>query len=264
MIETPTLRQDGSILQKPGYDPSSRLLFQPGENIFPAIPQEPTKEQAKKALSEIFGLLDEFPFVEEADKSVAVAALLTAIVRRSLPSSPLFAISSPAPGTGKSELIDMISRIATGHPSSVSSQGTNEEEMEKRLGTSLLEGNAIINIDNIERPLKGQVLCQMLTQQMVKIRILGQSKSRDLPSIATIFANGNNLLLSGDLNRRSLLCRLDAKTERPEERIFKRNLTDYIYTNRGEIVKAVLTILRAYHVSGKPDLELKPFGSFEI
>lgn len=232
MIEAPSLRQDGSILQTPGYDPSSCLLFRPGGYSFPIIPDNPSKDDALKSLDDILDLLDEFSFVGQADKSVAVTALLTTLIRRSLPSSPLFAISSPTAGTGKSHLVDAISHIATGKASSVSSQGSTEEEMEKRLGTALLEGNSIINIDNVERPLRGQVLCQMLTQTSIKIRILGQSKSQDLPSIATIFTTGNNLVLSGDLPRRSLLCRLDAGVERPEERRFKKNLVDHIYKNR--------------------------------
>lgn len=251
------------MFQDPGYDSESGLLYLSQEVNFPEVGENPSKDDALYALEQLLDLLKEFPFVGEPDKSVAIATILTVLVRRSLPSSPLFAFSAPAAGTGKSCLVDVASIIATGESSAVSSQGTNEEEMEKRLGTALLEGNQIINIDNVEKPLKGQVLCQMLTQPSVKVRILGQSKSQDMPSVATVFTTGNNLVLQGDLIRRALLCRLDAVSEKPEERHFKRNIFDHARENRGKLVQAALTILKAYHKAGKPNQNLVPMASFE-
>jgi putative DNA primase/helicase len=208
-------------------------------------------------------LLKEFPFDDSASKSVAIASILTVLVRDSLTSAPLFAYSAPTPGSGKSALADVAAILATGEPSAVLSQGPNEEEMEKRLGAGLLNGDKIVNIDNVERPLKGQTLCQMLTQQKLRIRILGKSKNQEIPSRATVFSTGNNLSLHGDLTRRSLMCKLDVGMERPEERIFKRNIYQYVKENRAEFVHAALTILKAYHVAKKPDQNLTPWGSFE-
>ena len=51
-----------------------------------------------------------------------------------------------------------------------------------------------------------------------EIRVLGQSRHVEVPVNATIFATGNNLQIAGDLTRRTLLCTLDARCERPELR----------------------------------------------
>ena len=262
IIEAPTLRPDGSLLDKPGYDSSSGLLLLPNDG-FPKIPKWPTRKDLREAINALEDLVSTFPFVAAQDKSVALSAVLTALIRRSIPTAPLHGLSSPAPGTGKSLIVDVASMIATDKPAAVISQGESEEETEKRLHTALLQGDAVINIDNVERPLKGDTLCQMLTQTMVRVRVLGKSQTIDCPSNATIFATGNNMVLAGDITRRALVCRLDANCERPEERQFDRDIYQYTRDNRANLVKAGLVLLRSYILRHCPDMGLKPMGSYE-
>ena len=109
------------------------------------------------------------------------------------------------------------------------------------------------------------MLCSVLTQEVYKDRILGRSQtSGEVPTTGTTwFGTGNNLTILGDLKRRVVPCFLDAKEERPEERKFERNLYVYVPANRGRLVRAALTILRAYVVAGRPDQKLSSFGNFE-
>ena len=136
--------------------------------------------------------------------------------------------------------------------------GKSEEEFEKRLGAALLAGDPQISFDNCERPLGGELLCQCLTQRRVKVRILGKSVQPTLPCDATFCATGNNLVLVGDVTRRAIVSRLDPKVERPEEREFAENPIEMIRQDRDTHVRAVLTILRAYIVAGKPRAEESP------
>jgi putative DNA primase/helicase len=165
-------------------------------------------------------------------------------------------------GSGKSKLIDLASVIATGHEAAVISQGASEEEMEKRLGSALLAGDPIVSIDNCERPLGGELLCQMLTQTRVRTRILGESSTPALSTGAFVAATGNNLALSGDLTRRALLCRLDPRCERPELRVFDLDPVAAAKARRPVLVVAAITVLRAFHVAGRPGKPV-PLGSFE-
>ena len=50
IVHTPQLRADGSLLTTPGYDPETRLLFKPDGEVFPDIPERPTKDDAEAAL----------------------------------------------------------------------------------------------------------------------------------------------------------------------------------------------------------------------
>jgi hypothetical protein len=59
----PTMRPDGSILDRIGYDPITRLLLVDTLDM-PPIPEQPTKEDAVAALNRITDLLTEFNFVD--------------------------------------------------------------------------------------------------------------------------------------------------------------------------------------------------------
>lgn len=262
IVSGPTLRADGSILARPGYDPSTGLLFDLCGERFPPIPDRPDREVGRAALSVLLALVETFPFVGEADRAVALSGILTGCVRRSLRTAPLHAFTAPAAGSGKSMLVDLGSVIATGREAGVIAQGRTEEEFEKRLGALLLAGDQVVAVDNCEAPLGGEFLCQMLTQPIVRARILGRSEAPELPANACVTATGNNLTLIGDLTRRAVLCRLDAGQERPELRRFPSNPVQVARADRGRYLAAALTALRAYHVAGRPQ-QPDALGSFE-
>ena len=91
MQESPTLRADGSILQVPGYDTNTGLLYTPSA-IFPLIPDTPSEKQAEKAKLEIDELLHEFSFADAVDGAVAVAMLMTGVRRRVQRTAPCRAL----------------------------------------------------------------------------------------------------------------------------------------------------------------------------
>jgi hypothetical protein len=258
----PFLRRDGSLCERPGYDPESGLLFKPGNEMFPEVPQQPSKADADEALAVLDCLIDSLPFVSPADRSVALSAILTMLDRRSMTTAPLHAFTAPAAGTGKSLLVDVVATIATGRLMPVIAQGRTEEELEKRLGAALLAGDTAISLDNCEYPLQGVFLCQALTQPQLNIRVLGLSKMVETPVNAAIFATSNNLTIAGDLTRRALICSLDAHCERPELRRFDSNVIDTARAGRARFVAAALTVLRAWHISGER-ADVAPFGSFD-
>ena len=83
-----------------------------------------------------------------------------------------------------------------------------------------------------------------------------------LPGNMLITANGNNLVIKGDLGRRTLVARLDPKVERPELQTFDYDPKADAKARRPELVAAVLTVLCAYHVAGRPDRP-PPLANFE-
>ena len=262
VITAPTLRPDGTVIDEPGYDAATGLLLDPGRTMFPPIPRTPSRQDALAAFGLLDELLGEFPFCAPADRTVALSGILTGLVRRSLPTAPLHAYTSPAAGTGKTLLVDIAAAVGTGHLCPVTSQGADETELEKRLDASLLAGDGLLNIDNIEKPLGGSRICQIITQQAARVRILGLSRNADVACSVALFATGNNLSFDGDLVRRVVVCSLDARVERPELRHFKRDPLAEIAENRGRFVAAGLTILRAYNAAGSPDPG-PPLASFE-
>ena len=264
VIDCPTLRADGAVLDRDGYDKRSGLYLRLWTPSFPSISRRPSRKDAQQALGLLLELLRGFPFLEDADRSVAVSAILTSLIRPSLRTAPLFAFRAAKMGSGKSLLADVVSMIAAGRPAAVMAQGADENEDKKRFLPILSEGDPVAVIDNIERPFGSAALCSILTQPTWRDRVLGKSQTLSLPTTNTTWiATGNNIQFVGDITTRTLVCDLDPQCERPEEREFDVNLHRYIPEHRGELVAAGLTILRAYHVAGRPRVGLKVFGRFE-
>ena len=262
LATTPYLSPLNELVVEEGYDPKSKIhLAYAG-----CMPAKTTTHKSKKAaidsLTYLKDLVSDFPFKSEIDESVALACLMAATDRVNLDNIPLTAFNAPTAGTGKSLLVDVMGVVSSGKPVSVLAQGKDEAEMEKRLHSAILRGDTLINIDNIEQPLGGDVLCQILTQPVLRIRPLGVSKLLDVEKSCQIVATGNNLELSGDVVRRSLVCNLDARVERPELRTFKYDARKRALDQRHDIVGHVLTIIRSYLLHGAHEGP-SALGSFE-
>jgi len=265
-IEAPTITPDGYVIEQPGYDEGTELFAAFEQNVRSTSPNpKPSRVDAEKAKLVLMDLVDDFPVVDECDTSAMLAGIITALIRRILPAAPMMAITAPTPGTGKTLIAETFAIIAAGRRASVLSLGHDDAEAEKRLGGVLMAGDACILLDNIERPLKGDLLCQVTTQQFVRLRPLGASGMVSIPTHALLVATGNNLSIVGDLKRRVVLIRMDAKTERPEQRTFTRDHLETVFERRGELIRAALEIPLAYIAAGSPAIEgLHPLGGFEL
>lgn len=260
VITAPTMRADGTILSEAGYDPSTKLLLLDPPAL-PSIPERPTKEHAAAALALLNGLLKEFPFTNEESRSVALSAILTVVVRGALAATPMHVTTAPVAGSGKSYIIDVAAALAVGDAAPVITAAKSDEETEKRLVAALLNGQAVISIDNVNGNLGGDLLCQMVERPIVGVRPLGVSKIVKIENRACVFATGNNIHLVGDMTRRVIVCALDPQTERPELRKFKSDPFAMVMADRGKYIAAALTICRAYAVAGYPD-QCRPLASF--
>lgn len=263
VIETPTLRPDGSILARRGYDEQTGLYLDTGGVEYPPIKEHPSQEEAIAALRFLESTIEEFPFLKPHHKSAALAAILTALVRRSLRTAPMFVFTAPKMGSGKGLLANVVSLIATGRTAPAITHSKDSEEEKKSLFTILVSGDSIALIDNIENSLGSPALCSILSEETYQARVLGETREIVVPTSVTWLATGNNLTVRGDLTTRTILIRIDPEVERPEERRFNRDLKTWIPENRARLVCAGITILRAYTVAGRPSTGLPPYGRFE-
>ena len=259
IITTPTLRPDGSLLAAPGYDPASELYLLPSLQL-PPIAAHPTRQDALAGLEKLKYLFREFSFQDKHGSglekrlncSVAISALLTALLRGSLPTAPVYLVCASTPGTGKSYLVDVIAVVTTGQFCPVITTSRNAEETEKRFGSILLSGIPIVSLDNCIHDLGGELLCQLTERPVIRIRILGRSEMPPCECHTAVFATGNNIVFKGDMVRRGLVCNLEALDERPELREFEADALDIAAADRGPYVAAALTIVRAYIAAGSP------------
>lgn len=263
LAHCPLLRYDGTIIDFSGYDKKTGIYVSLNSK-FPQIPQNPDRKTALDALARLRKALKTFPFDSQTSESVALSAMITAVMRPALDLSPLFMVTAPVAGSGKGLLVDGFSILGTGHTIPVSSGDEKPEELQAALESLLLEGAPMLSLDNLERPLKSSRLCQLLAQETLSIRVKGYSRTVRVSPSCLVFATGNNCSIAGDLNRRTVVITIDPEMERPETRKFDINFRDYVRQNRGNLVKDVVTIIRAYCLAGFPDQKIPPSGSFEM
>ena len=253
VIGTPTLRPDGSLLTKAGYDEATGLVLLSPPRM-PPIPDKPTKLQAVESLILLNNLLNEFPFADEASRSVALSMMLTVVLRGALPPAvPMHLVSAPQPGTGKSFLLDTAAAIATGERCPVIAFAPDPTETEKRLIGAAIAGFPIIAIDNVNDILTGDFLAQVTERPILQVRPLGGSAIARITNTFTVFANGNNIASTADMVRRTLQASLDSDLENPEERVFEGDPVGTVLADRGKYVAACLIIARSYLCAGSPN-----------
>jgi hypothetical protein len=267
ITEAPCLRPDGTVLQSPGYDPITGYLYVPSAT-YPAISNTPSAKDALEARDQLLEVCCDFPFAGEAHRAGWVALLLTLFARPAIDGCvPLFAIDATTRGSGKGRLADATAVIATGRDATKTAQPSNDEEMRKRITTLIIEGEVVTVLDNLARPLGDPSLDAALTATSWKDRALGRTASVSAHNRLVWIATGNNIELGADTARRTLHIRLESPLENPEDRRSEEfrhpDLLGWVRAERPRLVKAAVTLLRAYFQAGCPDAGARPWGSFE-
>ena len=264
VITAPTLRSDGSLLNKAGYDLKTELIYEPVGDV-PDIPMYPSKGQALQAINELWKPFENFPFCGPVDRAVHLAALLTAAVRSSMTLAPGFAYDAPVQGSGKTLLARCVGVLLSGTDPSVwpHTATRDDEEIRKRIFTVLRSGARVLIWDNVIGAFDSPSMASCMTSPMLTDRVLGQSISSTVPNRMMLILTGNNLTLQGEMPRRVLVCRIDPAVERPFSRHFELEPFGYCRANRQRMICAALTLIRAYLTHGVENQLNGRLASFE-
>ena len=266
IVEYPVVLPDGSILSKSGYDPTSGLMYSPRCPVDLSVPDSPTHEDARHAVAQLLDVVSEFPFAAECHKAAWIASLLTPLARFAFRGcTPLFLAEANVPGEGKGLLTDAAAIIVRGAGLTVTTLPDDGSEFRKRVTALLIRGSSMVLFDNLSGRLGCAELDALLTSPVWGDRVLGESRVVEIPVLTTWFGTGNNLIVKADTLRRVCPIRLESPLERPEERTDLKHpdLRGWVIRERPRLLAAALTILRAYHGAGLPDMQLPSWGSFE-
>jgi hypothetical protein len=278
IIEAPALRPDGTVIDRPGYDDATGYIYAPSCE-YPTIPEQPTLDDAQRALATLEDVFSDFPYEKPAGRSVAVAAVLTLIARPAiLGATPATLFDASTPGSGKTLQADGAAIIATGRGAGrkgfpTDQRGANDE-LDKVLCSYALMGARLINFDNIGGKgveFGGPALEAVLTaEDTAEFRKLGGNTMVVVPWRTLVMGSGNNISISRDMNRRVMLNRIESPYSKPElrplsdfkhpDRAFR--LKAWIKENRPRLVVAALTLLRAHAIAGRPGPN-RTWGGFE-
>jgi putative DNA primase/helicase len=268
VAECPFPRADGSIVEEPGYDPGTAMIYTPSMK-FPPIPKHPTQKDAQAAWQRLMAPFGQFPFKSAEDRAAFGAGILTTIARPGINGPvPGVAVISNKAGSGKGLLIDGIGIIAQGRSVPTSNYPDDKEEAAKVKVAIALSGKSIVHFDNLAEGsgYGNSALDSAITADVVDDRILGMSRNTgEITLRVSWFLSGNNVSPYKDAHRRWLVAGLLSDLEHPEERSDLQipDLRQYLCQHRGALVVAALTILRAYTLAGRPTHGWAPLGSFE-
>jgi Bifunctional DNA primase/polymerase, N-terminal len=268
IVDTPTMRPNGTVLCTPGYDAASRLIYIPAPGLhIPPIPNRPSDSQIADASSLVLDdLLTNFPFQGQADLAHAFGLCVVPFVREMIPGpTPLHLIDAPSPGTGKGLLVRAAMVAAFGNRLSTLPEAESDAEWRKRITALLQLGARCISIDNVTHDLSSGSLASALTESVWADRLLGSNAIGTFPVRAVWTCTANNPVLSMEIARRSVRTRLDTKTDTPWlNRTFKhKHLLGWAHQHRGELVAAILTLIRGWVCAGRPVGDSPVLGTFE-
>ena len=268
IVRSPVVNRKGDLVTNEGYDSDSRVFYAPCGLDVPDVATNPTAAELQEAVDLLVeDLFGDFPFVGDAERAHAIALLLLPFVRDVIDgSTPIHLIEKPMPGTGASLLADVVAIVATGRRAGVMAEGGNDDEWRKRITSTLMTSPTLVLIDNIKRKLDSGSFSGALTAGTWTDRILGVSENISLPVRCAWVVTGNNPSVSTEIARRSISIRLDPQVEtpwdRPPEEFRHRDLRRWASENRGRLIWAALTMVRAWFVAGKPPAGLS-LGGFD-
>lgn len=268
VVAAPFVRADGTVCQVNGYDKESRTFVRMAKGMAErlAVPEEPTPEDVAAAVKLLLDdWLGDFPFPTPADRANALAWMLTPFIRGQVDVVPIAVIDGNGPSAGKGLLAELFCRLVLGEAMLPTTLPEENDEVRKAITSAMLSGRSVILWDEAHT-LEGTALAQLLTAPSWADRKLGVSEMVRIPNRVTFAALGNNVSVNGDVGRRAYRIRIHPTMERPEDRpasSFRHpDIKAWTEEHRAELLSAVLVLIRAWHVTGRP-VGTDAFGSFE-
>jgi Bifunctional DNA primase/polymerase, N-terminal len=264
IIKSPIMRADGTVLERgtPGYDRATRKYCAMDPTVASlGVPLLPTDADISSAVALLDEMICDVCFADPPGvyRANYFALLLTPLVRLMIDDNlPLFAIDATKPRSGKGLLAAIVGIVANGYPTPVTTGPEPNEggEWRKKITTFLLAAETIVTIDNVVFNLNSAELCAVVTTRNYVDRILGSNTFMSADPLNSLWIfTGNGLQPVGDLVRRCFWIRLDPRRSDPEKRTgFKHEeLLVWVSANRAALLRALLTLVRAWVVAGQPD-----------
>jgi hypothetical protein len=252
----PFLRPDGSVVDEPGYDEATQVLYCATGACAPTVRRQVTVALAEDVLRQLWAPFAEFPFAGDVDRGSVLALLLTAALRPGMAISPGGLIASHEAGSGKTLCAQAIANL-TGVPAFPQAMSQEEEETRKSLFSVARYGTPSVLYDNVgrDRAVDSASLAMVLTSGTIADRILGESTYSKVPFRSLLLLTGNNPRIIGDLNRRLLRVRITPRVENPWQRVFAFCPRERTEANWLNLHVGALELVLAALADGPPPLD---------
>ena len=240
LVTTPVLRADGTLVEEPGYDPATQLFYAP-DRAYPPVPPAPDLAAARGALEDLHCFVLRIPFATPADRATWVASILSTFARHVVP-SPIFFLETQREAPSVSGLVGLTASVVGDGPGSA------------RLHDELISAGSFSIRDLRRSSVPVWAMAVGAPDASLK-SLVSQSRHVGPRPATTLFLAAPKLDAGFDARGPVARIRLEtANTERVavgeamQAPVVSRNGGD----QRGALVAAALTLLRAWIVAGRP------------
>ncbi len=261
IAETPFILDDGQLFNQAGYDKELQIFGIYDPKLFD-IPKTPTETQIRESWNFLVKIFKNFGFKNPEDQAAALSAVLTGVIRGDLESAPMFLVTAPASGAGKSLLCKCIALFATKHGATEVPFSVHEDEFHRQLITSLQANPKAVVFDNLIQDIPPiPTLCTAITSEFITQRKMRSNTTQIKASTkCLLLANGINVKVLKDMTRRTIVCHLK---DAPHANLM--NPMDFIQQNWEQCISCALTVLLGCHQLdlGRHIQKEKWFGGFD-
>ncbi|MEM9446613.1 MAG: hypothetical protein AAGA18_14815 [Verrucomicrobiota bacterium] len=245
-----TYNQEEVKILELGYHPECGGVFITKEVEVPEV----LFSEAKEAIESLFA---EFDFQSEADKSRAIACLLTPALKMSgliKGSIPLQIIEADHSQAGKGYQQKIVCAVYNDNPRVVTQKkGNSPGSLDESLANALVKGSPFIQLDNI----RGRVDSPMLEAFMTASGSFGcrtpyKAEIDVDPRRYNLMLTSNSAHLTKDMANRSNIVRIKKRCGYAYKKYPEGDLVDHVRANCGYFLGCVFSIIIEYIKQGTP------------
>ena len=216
---------------------------------------EPYEMSHETGVEYLGGLIRDFQFTSESDRSRALAALITPAYRfaKFCKRVPMLWVEANDSQTGKGYLCECISALY-GHTLSFSAKRNGGVgSIDEDISAKLISGSTMIVLDNLRGKLDSMMLESLLTADgTVSVRAAYSKNTEIDPSTVSFMATSNGVTLTRDQTNRVYTVRLRKQSAGYPFHCFSEGyLKEHILANRERYLGAVYAVLREWINCGK-------------
>jgi hypothetical protein len=243
---------DRRFVLDPGFDAKTGVYCNMKQPM--KLPEIVSRAEVEKALQVMWAPFAAYKWANDESRSGLLAAIFTAVLRPAINTAPGFFIDANVQASGKSKCAEALCAIQAGTKVAPYGfmRGNQDAEYSKYLSSILRTAKRAMILDNCTGEIDSEILSALIFSSIHTSRILGTNTVSENTARIFFVATGNNASLSTDMNRRLVCCRINTGSPKPRELSYDFEPEDMALENRDAIVRAVLTVLKAYWADPVP------------
>lgn len=247
------------LIDRYGYDAESQVFVDFDEpDLFDLDTDAHTAEDDVNLWRE---LLKDFPFKDESDFQNAIGYMLTLIIRQGLNMGempPLFCITAPREGIGKSLLTKVMIAAVIGDVPTDTDISPQQSNMSMEIGVILRSGSEYIIFDNVDPKRKMDIgeLARAITEPKHKFRLPHTAEEVSYENKSVVVYTGSNVELTPELAKRMVAVRLaDPGIAEKDRQVHVEGILHYVLENRHIYGSALLRMVKRWIDTGAAEAE---------